>query len=1159
MDSLLAIQEKTEFLMEGVLGLLRILWREHIARPTVNKGLRAGPKLAKKLAEECKNVPEEIRENILESWLKTCASSENKSRPITFENLCYWLFPNSVYADLCYFAMRSIRQRYNVKLSSGTAAAAHNLTQALAKLLDKAPGREVSLEELNRAMKERPRSPKEKKAERLAEAGVREAFIEVSLCLDLFEFRPDSMKLTFRPQATDAEYMMSHLFGIPTAIHGFDVLFGGGGLMLSDAITHTRSEIEPPPDEMFGIGGRSVLCIGPFGSGKTLLTLQFAVEIARKGGIAVVMPLEQTKEECLYALEAVGVSTTQSSFIIVDDVKESFRALTDPAPSKGALVFLRPIAGEQSEYREFLKGVEGRLTWMSQYPLRLLVIDPINALVPGAGDRRATRELFEKAKKKGVNVWFTSEQISQDSEYSHFAENIADTVIHVGTQTILGQQKRYIEITKSRFQQEASGRHGLAIESEGGIYIHPSSALVARSSALMARHLAALPAQKEIDIPFGVPGIERLLGPEPIKPSDIIALAGPGKAKTLVGLKFMVATLAVEAATDCALFISDYSPTQVDRLVSIVRDPEDQQPLRIEQCTLSTGYVDPGRILDEIRDAFDHCHRKGWRVRRVLLANLARWEQEMPFLGEDHAFGIALITLLRSHRAAAVIICGDTMERGSWLRDTVFDQADTLLQFRRTELQGRVTTLISVVKTRAMQHQRELFELSLDISGVQVRPAPLVRLKPSGDMEQVKISLFLHAETANHSRYNDRLIEALRATLSPKADLEGKQRRFDPSLLSMSQFSAVDELQIFQLDEFQLPTGPAAVFPPRTLYSFDSRLNSTTLKGRLPEFTGPRVMCENGNSFLAIPFYANLSFFAVDRQKLDAINQKMGFQEFPKTWEELAYKCRRWDQEEPESNDLLFSCAIYKNGIETYNCLFFEILYSLYPPPETEAVNPATWLSTSEALHAGYILWLLCRRSHKIRSKNKPYIAASAICRHWYNTLNQELSNMTPGQRSQIRVEPLFHNRSTAGEWYLAIPSHSASPEVGLRLIEQLTSLDRETLRVELGVGLPTRTAYYQASETSETSVSRYFHFPRLEVYQLLQKAIRRSNFSQYQRSSNTISSHLQWILEIPAEPKDGVSDNSVRAEIERAMKSLASNLRFLTQNDTAAKSHHFS
>jgi hypothetical protein len=56
---------------------------------------------------------------------------------------------------------------------------------------------------------------------------------------------------------------------------------------------------------------------------------------------------------------------------------------------------------------------------------------------------------------------------------------------------------------------------------------------------------------------------------------------------------------------------------------------------------------------------------------------------------------MALVTIVRGYRAATLVVCGDTIERGSRLRDTMLDQADTLLQFNRKELRGRSTTLIS--------------------------------------------------------------------------------------------------------------------------------------------------------------------------------------------------------------------------------------------------------------------------------------------------------------------------------------------------------------------------------------------------------------------------------------------------------------------------------
>ena len=79
--------------------------------------------------------------------------------------------------------------------------------------------------------------------------------------------------------------------------------------------------------------------------------------------------------------------------------------------------------------------------------------------------------MFEAAKHLNVNVWFTSEQLPGHAQEDRFEENVADTVIHLGRDDKYSPPRRYIEITKSRFQHEYSGRHALAIEAETGIHV----------------------------------------------------------------------------------------------------------------------------------------------------------------------------------------------------------------------------------------------------------------------------------------------------------------------------------------------------------------------------------------------------------------------------------------------------------------------------------------------------------------------------------------------------------------------------------------------------------------------------------------------------------------------------------------------------------------
>jgi hypothetical protein len=239
---------------------------------------------------------------------------------------------------------------------------------------------------------------------------------------------------------------------------------------------------------------------------------------------------------------------------------------------------------------------------------------------------------------------------------------------------------------------------------------------------------------------------------------------------------------------------------------------------------------------------------------------------------------------------------------------------------------------------------------------------------------------------------------------------------------------------------------------------------------------------------------------------------------------------------------VFFSCAVYEQNVETYNCMFMELLHTLAPPNYDKECDLAAWLRRKiEVLKAATQFRQLCRRSHLLgfRSARRPRAIYS---RHWYNTLNQELSSMQPEERSQLQVRPLFKEITTAGDWYLAIPAYSASPDVGVKVIDNLTAPEREMQRLQLGIGLPTRSSFYTAKEGPDPDVSPYFRFSRPHLEKLVEGAIRRSRFECYERFANTISVHLQWILEIP-------ESAAVEGEIQRTMASLISNIDFLRES----------
>ena len=266
----------------------------------------------------------------------------------------------------------------------------------------------------------------------------------------------------------DPEYLMSRLFGLPTGIKGLDELFGGGGLMLVEA-----SDL-PVRDR---IGGRAVVTQGPFGTGKSLLSLQMAVEVARKGGVAWYMPLEQTAEECLYTLESMGCLPDDAPLSVATTVPQAMELLRSPDPERGALILLRSV---KHNFADFLAAFEENVHLMDAYRLRLICVDPISAMsqsgVAELTEKRARMlQMFENLKQTGTNIWLVAEEDAA-GEANRYEQNIADTVIHLCYENRYGYSQRYIEITKSRLQREQRGRHAFAVGPGNGITIYPAPA-----------------------------------------------------------------------------------------------------------------------------------------------------------------------------------------------------------------------------------------------------------------------------------------------------------------------------------------------------------------------------------------------------------------------------------------------------------------------------------------------------------------------------------------------------------------------------------------------------------------------------------------------------------------------------------------------------------
>jgi len=1057
--------------------------------------------------------------------------------------------------EIRYFVMQNIRQHYGLVQSSAVAHQIHAFSSVINSLIEDRRGASGTLGQMSNWDLHREILPALKSVFPGATSGGVAFFLEACRAVNYVRqsWKPGCIEL--HAASIDAEYLLSRLFGLPTQIKGLDDLFGGGGIMFVDASEGSVRD---------RIGGRAVVTVGRFGSGKSLLSLQIAAEVARKGGLAWVMPLEQTAEECLYTMESMGCIRDDAPFSVATTVPEAMRLLDRPVnerDGKGALIFLRTV---KDNFEDFLVTFDENVRLMEHYPLRLIVVDPVSAMVQdgpsetadkrGSTDKRARMlRLFETVKQKGTNIWLVAEEGAADDKTS-YEQNIADTVIRLSSETRHGYSQRYIEITKSRLQREQRGSHAFTMGPGRGITIYPSSAAV---RSILRKRSERTP---DTPVKFGLPSLDQILGEKGIYAGDVIVLQGPsGSFKSQVGLSFLLSSdwgeKSIKNQRPLLLSARDNKATirhtmgQLDDMrkkekpAPVVRKPED-----VSIAVIEGGYVKPGYILQRVEDEFMNSRLNGCPIGRVMIDNIGHWEFSCPYIREDETFGDTLIDMLRRHGVTTVLTCREPRsESESVLQRSVLDNADCLIQFDRIDFRGSSQIMIRILKTRDMTHRRESFELMATPDALAVKTSSsLVRVESDGRPSSVKVRLFLHAESEAQMAYNKTILLAVQSILSQHAKLESENPIHIGRALSMGESSSVDELQILQLDEFQLPAAGRST--PNDLHVFPWSGLGWDIIPRLRE----RVLTRDG--FFALPLYVNVSLL-VYRDGLPAACAE--------SWENLSLECARWERDNTAAGDVFFDFPMVSS--ENYNVLLLEILLWLAGPPQEAKGEDATkafleWLTSDMSIQANLIIHRLCRRAFTARHEAgmqdlyqpAPFRvnARARVWRQWYSTLNQMLSHMTAADRADILVTPLPGNISVAGEWFLGVPRYSAAPDVGLRLIQLYTCQEAEMDRLKYGVGLPIRREFYTQGGGSATSISPFLSMDTSRLLQVIEGAFRRSSFGCYRHYASVLSMHLQSILMLSSS-----DETQLKHEINAKRDGLRKRLAFVGSSDLVRSS----
>lgn len=524
--------------------------------------------------------------------------------------------------------------------------------------------------------------------------------------------------------------------------------------MIETASSKTVPTALPGLDSVLlgGLRAPSVALVeGLPGTGKTILASEFA---ARNAG--------EARQCTLY----IGFEMNELSFHMNFD---SFRW-----PKTDRLKFL------ETDVTQFVEDL------MSPSPLlekrirderiTRLVIDsltPISMYFSDKGDR-AYRDflggLFKRLRSLGVlALVITETQPSRSlgetgAGPEHF---LADTVITLRKAEQRRGIMRSLEVAKSRGQQVILGRHSFCINDGAGVEVYPRA---------YARHRLKVEAPVSADrLPFGIPGLEEMVGGGLLKGSSTLISGISGTGKTIAAMHFLNEGL--KRGENVLLVSIDDSPAQFCRNASQVGfkfEPHvasgqltilHDSPLEIE---LDRHFC---RIENVIREK---------ECTRVVVDSLATYELMLPV--ECHEFLLALVGLFKAYSATSLFAyeCSELLGISQITQNVKASAlADNIVLLNYVEISTMLRRAITVPKTRGSLPNQETREYVIRHGGIALLDEATVPVAEK--VPQLPLSCYYGVLARSPTRHSPIIDESVAAGKPmPKSKIPKPVKRTKP-------------------------------------------------------------------------------------------------------------------------------------------------------------------------------------------------------------------------------------------------------------------------------------------------------------------------------------------------------------------------------------------
>jgi len=447
---------------------------------------------------------------------------------------------------------------------------------------------------------------------------------------------------------------------------------------------------------------RMYLVQGDPGVGKTTLGLQYLLRGQREGERGLYITLSETDEEIRAVSASHGWDLSGVSLYELSAAEQLLQTEENTV-----------FPASEVELREIMTTLLAEVERVG--PTRV-VLDSLSEVRLVAQEalryRRQILALKQYFAGKNTTVLLLDDRTSEQGDIQ-LQSIVHGVIVLERLAPAFGGERRRVHVSKLRGVKFRGGYHDYTIES-GGLRVFPR--LVA------AEHRTE---QVRDRVKTGIPALDDLMGEGLARGTSTLIIGPAGSGKSTLAVQFAVAAAA--RGEPAALFTFEEGlGTLLDRTAALGIDLETHlRSGRIMLHQIDPAELAPGQFVHLVRNTVEH---KSARV--VVIDSLNGYLHAMP----DERFIVLvlheLLAFLSQRSVASVMVMAQHGLIGSSMIQPIDVSylADTVVLLRFFEADGQVRKAISVLKSRAGNHEATIREFALTREGIYIGE-PLSRFR----------------------------------------------------------------------------------------------------------------------------------------------------------------------------------------------------------------------------------------------------------------------------------------------------------------------------------------------------------------------------------------------------------------------------------------------